>query len=355
MTPPDVRKPSLLLIAGGLLIAAFVIGAGGAYPRYNRILFGAPPLVLGLLCFFGAALARARTSGSRRWQWIAVSCLVLAGAVALVWLRPSLAGTAPRPAFATARSHVLLTRAHDRFRGELFAELQPVDLPGCRMERLGGVHDGAYLMCGNLFDGIKAGYSYGIGVADTWGCDIARRLAVPVHQYDCFDPGRPVCPGGATVFHDECIAPAQTRDGSGRVFDTLENQLARNGDAARRVVVKMDVEGAEWDSLLHAPAGVLERIDQLAIELHGVGEEKHVTAIRRLKQYFHVANVHFNNQACQPRLDPFPAAAYEVLFVNKQVANAGAPRLWAPHPLDQPSDPNRADCQTPASRWSFDD
>ena len=38
----------------------------------------------------------------------------------------------------------------------------------------------------------------------------------------------------------------------GRLFDTVQNQLAKNGDANKRLVVKMDVEGAEWNSLLHA-------------------------------------------------------------------------------------------------------
>jgi hypothetical protein len=350
---PRVRLRRALRIIGLLLVAAFVVGAGGAYPRYNRIVFGAPPLALALACFCGVALLRARDGrGDSWWRWAGISCLLLAGAVTAVWIRPSLAGAAPRTSASMARSHVLLALSRDRFRSELFDELRPVALPDCRMERVGGAHDGGYLMCGNLLGSVAAGYSYGIGPADSWGCDVARRFAVPVHQYDCFDPGRPVCPGGATVFHDECIAPRRSEDG-GRVFDTLESQLARNGHAGR-VVVKMDVEGAEWDSLLQAPTGVLERIDQLVIELHGVGEEKHVAVVRRLKQYFHVANVHFNNHTCLPRIDPFPAHVYEVLFVNKRIATAGAPRPWGPHPLDEPNDPKLPDCQAPASRWSFD-
>jgi hypothetical protein len=175
---------------------------------------------------------------------------------------------------------------------------------------------------------------------------------VPVHQYDCFDPGRPSCSGGTTVFHDECIGPQRRRDLAGRPFDTLENQIARNGDGSNHVVVKIDIEGAEWDSLLDAPAAVLERIDQLAIELHGVGLEKHLAVVRRLKEFFHVAHVHFTNLACGRGTDPFPAWAYEVLFVNKRIAAAQGTRPWGPHALDAPNDPRRPDCQLPTSRWS---
>lgn len=252
---------------------------------------------------------------------------------------------------AVVRPHVLLTTRQDRLRAELFDELQPVELPGCRMERIGAARESGYLMCGNLLNGATAGYSYGIGAADPWSCDISRRLDVPVHQYDCFDPGRPSCPGGRTVFHDECVAPARAED-DGRLFDTIAAQMARNGDAARRVVMKMDIEGAEWGSLLHAPDAVLERIDQLAIELHGVGRPEHVAAVRRLKRFFHVANVHFNNYTCMNRIDPFPAAMSEVLFVSKRLVTAAGPRPRGPHPLDVKNAPDRPDCQEPVSRWA---
>jgi hypothetical protein len=267
-------------------------------------------------------------------------------------MEPSLAGAVewePR----MHRAHVLLTLPTDRLRAALFAELKPVEIVNCRMQRFGERHDGGYLLCGNLLQAVNAGYSYGIGPTDKWGCDVSHELGAPVHQYDCFDPARPMCPGATTVFHAECIGTAARTDDAGRVFDTLERHLARNGDTASRVVVKMDIEGAEWDSLFHAPSAVLERIDQLDIEFHGVGLERHLAVVRRLKEFFHVANVHFTNFACGPRLDPFPAWAYEVLFVSKRIASAGGPRPPGPHPLDAPNLPGAPDCQGPASRWSL--
>ena len=65
----------------------------------------------------------------------------------------------------------------------------------------------------------------------------------------------------------------------------------------RRVVVKMDVEGAEWDTLLRTPSGVFERIDQLAMEFHGIGFEHQLTVVRRLKEFFHVARVGTTSKA----------------------------------------------------------
>src|SRR5215207_3061731 len=131
----------------------------------------------------------------------------------------------------------------------------------------------------------------------------------------------------------------------GPPLDTLENQLTRNGDGANRVVVKMDVEGAEWDTLLRAPAAVLERIDQLVLELHGIGLEHHLSTVRRLKKFFHVAHLHFNNYKGAERIDPFPSTVYEVLFVSKRLATTRGPAAATPHPLDAPNHPRRPDCQ----------
>src|SRR5688572_26729357 len=136
-------------------------------------------------------------------------------------------------------------------RQSLFDALQPVALANCRLERFGEAHDGGYLLCGNLLDDVAAGYSYGIGGYDKWGCDISTRFDVTLHQYDCFNTKRPACPGGDTIFHAECVGMSRTVDRD-RVFDTIENQLVKNGDRAKRLVMKMDVEGAEWEALLSA-------------------------------------------------------------------------------------------------------
>ena len=132
---------------------------------------------------------------------------------------------------------------------------------------------------------------------DGWGCEVSTTLRVPVHQYDCFNLQAPVCAGGATEFHGECIGrEAATIDG--RPYDTLEHQLARNGHGAARIVMKIDVEGAEWDVFATAPDDVLERIDQLVVEFHKTDERRFLTVVQRLARYFHVANLHMNNHAC---------------------------------------------------------
>ncbi len=231
---------------------------------------------------------------------------------------------------------------------ELFQEVQPVKLTNCTFERFGDTYDGGYLVCANLLAGTQAAYSYGINAQDEWGCDAARQLKVTTHQYDCFNTIEPDCPDGRTQFHAECIGPTPMTDG-GKVFDTLEHQIARNGDASHRLVVKMDVEGAEWDSLGTAPQAVLEQIGQLVVEFHEVDAPRFLATVRRLKQHFYVAHIHYNNWVCDARAKPFPSTAFEVLFVSKKLGVVDpAGRVSLPNPLDSPNNPKLPNCDTAA-------
>lgn len=258
-----------------------------------------------------------------RWVWLLIFvCAVAALGVAAKHSRP------------TAR----------QTRQRLLAELRPVALSNCRLERFGGVNDGGYLMCGNLLGNVRSAYSYGIGPRDDWGCQVSGTYKVPVHQYDCFDPGRPECPNGRATFHDECIG-SKTETVDGRVFDTFTGQVTRNRDAGKTLVMKIDVEGAEL-ALMGTSDAMLNRIDQLAMEIHGTDRD-FLQLIRKLKRTFHLVHLHFNNQACGVRYAPLPAWAYQVLFVNKRIGivDRSAPSPYLPHPLDAPDYDLGGDCQ----------
>jgi hypothetical protein len=110
----------------------------------------------------------------------------------------------------------------------------------------------------------------------------------------------------------------------------------------------MDVEGAEWDSFLLAPDAVFDHIDQLQVEFHRVDDRRYVAAMQRLKQFFYIAHVHYNNFSCDPALRPFPSWAFEVLFVSKRLTSSdGLPAAVTPG-LDAPNDASAPDCQAAA-------
>jgi hypothetical protein len=233
-----------------------------------------------------------------------------------------------------------------QLRRSIVEELQPVTLKNCAFERVGSANDGGYLMCAGLPDKIDAAYSYGIGRNDDWGCQVSRRFGVPVHQYDCFNPARPTCDGGTFVFHNECVGDRAEQVES-RVFDTLANQIRKNGDSGKTLLVKIDIEAAEWDAILATPDAVLASIPQLAMELHGYNDRKILEGLRKLKQHFHLVNLHYNNWACTRRAWPLKGWAYQVLFVNKNIGvlDPTAPVPARSSPLNAPDAPQLPECR----------
>ncbi len=235
-----------------------------------------------------------------------------------------------------------------KIRAELEKELVPVTLSNCHWIRVGSPNDGGYAMCGNLLEGIQSAYSYGIGGNDDWGCQIGATYKVPVHQYDCFNPASPPCQRGADLrLNVECVGPRKETQ-EGRAFDTLAGHVARNGDAGKRKVVKIDIEGAEWQSVLAAPDDLFDSIVQMPMELHGTDTQEVLDGLRRLKKHFYLAVVHFNNWNCSEDFAPFPNWAYQVLLVNKKAGIPGEPSPGTPTLASvlAPDNPRSPECVT---------
>ncbi len=238
------------------------------------------------------------------------------------------------------------TREH-RISDHLFGQLQPVRVTNCELKRFGEPNDGGYMLCGNLLTAVQAGYSYGISNYDGWGCDLSKQLTIPLHQYRLLRRAATRVPW----WPDDLSRRVRRRDSPDDRRPSVRQPGTPDRGQRRRYppsVVKMDVEGAEWDSFLATPDAVFARIDQMAVEFHDVGDQRFVLAVAKLKESFHVAHLHFNNFSCEDGLKPFPARAYEVLFVNKRLGvTDGSPAPPPPHPLDTPNNPKAADCQPP--------
>ena len=239
----------------------------------------------------------------------------------------------------------LFAKPSDDLRQMFFAMIRPAHLTNCTLERFGSENDGGYLMCSNLLGQSQVGYSYGIAGDDNWGCDVSKRYKLTIHEYDCFDPRRPSCPGGSLDFHDECVGAFVTRTGN-RVFDSVVNQITHNGDGGKHIVMKMDVEGAEVDSLLAVPDEQLNLIEQLAIELHKIDRPRSILLLEKLEKTFYVAYAHANNYSCGRAAPPLSSEANELLLVNKRLATVDTKDTSVPSsPLAVANDPKQPDCQ----------
>lgn len=274
---------------------------------------------------------------------LVAALLVVVAAGAYIWWQSMCCAPPPPP---LNPAEIAKREAIRQNRAAVLAELQPVTLSNCQLSRVGSANDGGYAMCANLFEGVRTAYSYGIGGQDDWGCDVSRAHKVPVHQYDCFEPPALQCRGGTFKPNAECVgARAETLDG--KRYDTMASHIARNGDDGKFMVVKMDIEGGEWQTILSAPDALFERIVQMPMELHGSDTPDILEGIRKLKKHFHLVAVNFNNWSCGADFAPLPSWAYQVLFVNRNVGVAGPPPPNSPTLASvlAPDNPRAAPCK----------
>ena len=69
-------------------------------------------------------------------------------------------------------------------------------------------------------------------------------------------------------FKREGVGPKKSEN-----HNTIESHINENGDRGKRLLLQMDVEGAEWDTLIHTPNSVLSLFDQIVIEVHGLASD----------------------------------------------------------------------------------
>jgi hypothetical protein len=212
--------------------------------------------------------------------------------------------------------------------------------------RVGGDADGAYVMVDDF--NVAVAISLGVGHDVSWDEDVAAR-GVAVHMFDPTVTGPPSpVPGGQ--FHAVGIGTETQAASSGLKLKLLDEICAMTGaEAGTDLILKIDVEGAEWESL-DAATG-FSRYRQIVLELHDLDllADPHrggriVRVLERLNETHASVHVHANNDAPLAHFDAywFPTVL-EVSFVRRDMASLAGPARSLREDLDRPSNPRFAD------------
>mmetsp|Transcript_62336 Transcript_62336/g.174157 ORF Transcript_62336/g.174157 Transcript_62336/m.174157 type:complete len:313 (-) Transcript_62336:205-1143(-) len=175
-----------------------------------------------------------------------------------------------------------------------------------KFQRLGEDADGGYLTCMDGWEhgGVKAAFSMGVEHHDKWSQDMSRLLrgqgvgGTVVHQFDCTVSGGQQCPG--CVFHPICIAPEGEEKPSYWGMSTVLKKTDLAAAKDRSLIMKMDIEAAEWPILAKERADVLRKFRQVILEFHGLNKEPNhkqydVAVGALLGAGFRVVHIHGNN------------------------------------------------------------
>jgi hypothetical protein len=247
---------------------------------------------------------------------------------------------------ATTRYKIVQDCSSTEYALKVYNALTPMDVVNGKMIRKGGDRDGGYVML-DAFGNIRVAYSFGIGSDVSWDLDVAA-CDLQIYQYDYTIP---VLPTSHPNFHfyQKGVAGAASADGR---FSTLHGLLKENNHLGRHdLVLKMDVEGAEWDVLTALKAGELEHFSQIVIELHHLvnadieGHPKRVIeSLETINETHQVVHLHANNWACTGLIGGvFLPDSLEVTYVRRSDHQFEECNKSFPTDLDRPCSPNLPD------------
>lgn len=187
------------------------------------------------------------------------------------------------------------------------------------------------------FDSKCVAYSFGISNDVSWDDDMADR-GFEIFMYDHTIEG---LPHQRAQFHFYPYGIAETKQAK---LDTLENFINHNGHTHHKhMVLKMDVEGAEWTVLQQMDKTVLSCFDQMVFELHRIEDMAcMIRVLEKLNESYQVVHVHANNY-CSPTWDDERAwpYAFEVTYANRNRYTFEEPKeLCLPIDIDRPCNPN---------------
>ncbi|MBR0278402.1 MAG: FkbM family methyltransferase [Synergistaceae bacterium] len=198
---------------------------------------------------------------------------------------------------------------------ELHSLLKIDSAEGFDLIRIGRDYDGGYIMLDDFEPGGIA-YSFGISGDVSWDKDMALR-GYDVFMYDHTIDG---LPEENTRFHWSKlgIADGVTHDDR---LKTLEELISRNGHEGKRdMILKMDVEGAEWGFLESVKPETLSQFSQMTFELHNMiklaDHERVLNILRKINETHQLVHLHANNVSSYVTIGGRNfAALFEVSYV----------------------------------------
>ncbi|MCI0465841.1 MAG: FkbM family methyltransferase, partial [Beijerinckiaceae bacterium] len=178
---------------------------------------------------------------------------------------------------------------------EALALLTPYDIDKPKI-RIGPKTDGGYILADRLSPA-QAVLSYGIGKEYRFDSEMARR-GHDVYMFDHTIEGIQSKSKKLRFFRE---GVSSSTDASEVKF-SIKDHLDRHRITGQNLILKMDVEGAEYGALEAVPLDTLHRFEQIILEIHWLERldeftfrDRFCRVLRRLNSVFTRFHVHANN------------------------------------------------------------
>jgi hypothetical protein len=213
--------------------------------------------------------------------------------------------------------------------------IYPHRLLNLNKHRYGGSEDGSYVFVKEVFESSKNVYSYGIG-SDVSFDKCCAEMGKKVFMYDASIEEPPEFHSNFN-FKKEFLLSGLIKD------HILENG---HGEEDTDMILKMDIEGHEYDVINKDIDLIKKHFSQISIEIHGLIEEipegwviddllKKIkpdkilkeTFFKNLSKYYNIIHIHGNNHSY--RFFDFPDSL-EISFLRKDFPTLGGDDISFP-------------------------
>lgn len=178
---------------------------------------------------------------------------------------------------------------------EIHELLHLAKINGVELVRIGKDNDGGYIMPDDFSSDDNIAYSFGISTDVSWDKDMASR-GYDVFMYDHTIDG---LPEENPRFHWSKLGVADSPNHADDLRTLDELIKANHHEDKHNMILKMDVEKAEWGVIEMVSSETLSRFSQILIEFHGLNEPKWQgripAALRKLNLTHQAVHIHGQN------------------------------------------------------------
>jgi len=223
------------------------------------------------------------------------------------------------------------------------------------LERWGSEADGGYVVPGDLLQKGTLLITGGVGDNVDFEAEVARKIpGIKILLFDHTIAQLPNNSPLSAIWHKLELGPRQGQTSLTKTFELADT------DGNQNLLLKLDIESAEWDLIATTPTDFWKSVSLLILEIHNLQErkdwDKYSSVLEQLDKHLLLIHAHGNN--CSPtihfrRQGTYVPTTMELTYINRQQIPSGVTlERWdkpAPTPLDRANDPFNKDL--PLDYW----
>ena len=222
--------------------------------------------------------------------------------------------------------------------------LTPYEI-GLDKQRIGDKHDGGYVIFPELISKIDRCYTYGVGNDYSFETELVKLYPYKIcHMYD-HTVSYPETVSHNIFFKKEGLMLLPMDDGN-----TFENHLIQNNDQNKKILLKIDIEGAEWSIFLNIDDKLFDNVVVMVVEFHWLCRHNQLplyeSVFEKINKYFTLCHIHANNCGYVVNLENnklFPGVVEATYVNNKYIDDKKIRDTPYPSHLDSPNDQHKPD------------